>query len=70
LSEFCTLKQQITEQIKAFEGVSSVDVHISVNIVAHGVQNSLKPISNIKNIIAVASGKGYHLITAVGHWLP
>lgn len=51
-------KQQITEQIKAFEGVSSVDVHISVNIVAHGVQNSLKPISNIKNIIAVASGKG------------
>ena len=51
-------KQQITEQIKALEGVSSVDVHISVNIVAHGVQNSLKPINNIKNIIAVASGKG------------
>lgn len=51
-------KQQITEQISVLEGVSSVEVNINVNIVAHGVQNSLKPISNIKNIIAVASGKG------------
>ena len=51
-------KQQITDQIAALEGVSSVDVNISVSIVAHGVQNSLKPVNNIKNIIAVASGKG------------
>jgi len=51
-------KQQITDKISALEGVSSVEVNISVNIVAHGVQNSLKPVNNIKNIIAVASGKG------------
>ncbi len=51
-------KQQITDKIVALEGVSSVTVNISVNIVAHGVQNSLKPVSNIKNIIAIASGKG------------
>ena len=51
-------KQQITDKISALEGVNSVEVNISVNIVAHGVQNSLKPVNNIKNIIAVASGKG------------
>ncbi|WP_428356639.1 iron-sulfur cluster carrier protein ApbC [Methyloprofundus sp.] len=51
-------KQQVTEQITALEGVSSAEVHISVNIVPHGVQNALKPIANIKNIIAIASGKG------------
>lgn len=51
-------KQQIIDKISALEGVTSVDVNISVNIVAHSVQNSLKPVNNIKNIIAVASGKG------------
>jgi len=51
-------KQQISDKIKSLEGVESVEVVISVNIVAHGVQNSLKPIENIKNIVAVASGKG------------
>lgn len=52
------LKQQITQQIAALNGVSSVEVKISINIVAHGVQSSLKPVKNIKNIIAVASAKG------------
>lgn len=51
-------KQQITDKLLAMEGVEAVDVDISVKIVTHGVQNSLKPIKNIKNIIAVASGKG------------
>ncbi len=51
-------KQQITDKISELEGVDSVDVNISVNIVAHGVQNALKPVNNIKNIIAIASGKG------------
>ena len=31
---------------------------VSWNIVAHSVQKSLKPIDSVKNIIAVASGKG------------
>jgi len=51
-------KQQISDKIQSLEGVESVEVVVSVNIVAHGVQNSLKPIENIKNIVAVASGKG------------
>lgn len=51
-------KQQITDKLATLEWVSSVEVNINVNIVAHGVQNSLKPVDNIKNIIAIASGKG------------
>ena len=31
---------------------------LTTKIVAHSVQKSLKPIDNVKNIIAVASGKG------------
>jgi len=33
-------------------------VEISANIVAHGVQRNLKPLPEVRNIIAVASGKG------------
>ncbi len=51
-------KQQITDKIQALDGVNKVDVDVNVKIVSHGVQNTLKPIENIKNIIAVASGKG------------
>lgn len=40
------------------DGVSSADVDVSWEIKAHSVQKSLKPIDNVKNIIAVASGKG------------
>ena len=36
----------------------SVCVDIATDIVAHGVQTSLKPLPGIKNVIAVASGKG------------
>src|SRR4030066_235731 len=33
-------------------------INISSRIVAHGVQKGVKPIEGVKNIIAVASGKG------------
>jgi len=44
--------------VEAVDGVSSCDVSVSWKVVAHSVQKSLKPIDNVKNIIAVASGKG------------
>ena len=37
-------------------GIDTVDV--SAEIVAHGVQRNLSPLKGIKNVIAVASGKG------------
>jgi len=48
----------VKEKVAALDGVSEVEVAISSKIVAHSVQKALKPIDNIKNIIAVASGKG------------
>jgi ATP-binding protein involved in chromosome partitioning len=48
----------LKEKVAAVDGVSEVEVAISSKIVAHSVQKALKPIDNIKNIIAVASGKG------------
>ncbi|MCU7890594.1 MAG: iron-sulfur cluster carrier protein ApbC [Candidatus Thiodiazotropha sp. (ex Ustalcina ferruginea)] len=48
----------VKSAVAALPGVESVDVAISSKVVAHSVQKALKPIDNIKNIIAVASGKG------------
>jgi len=44
--------------IRAATGAADVKVHFSTRIVAHGVQPTLKPLENVRNIIAVASGKG------------
>ncbi|MCB1750811.1 MAG: iron-sulfur cluster carrier protein ApbC [Gammaproteobacteria bacterium] len=48
----------VTERVASVDGVSSVEVNVGWKVVAHSVQKSLKPIDNVKNIIAVASGKG------------
>lgn len=55
---FPELKSAIVAQLKTHPGVDSVEVNITANIVAHAVQQSLKPFPAIKNILAVASGKG------------
>jgi ATP-binding protein involved in chromosome partitioning len=56
------VQQAIADAVKArteaVDGVGSAEVSVDWKVVAHSVQKSLKPIDNIKNIIAVASGKG------------
>jgi len=52
------IARALSERIEAVEGVSAAQVEVMSKIVAHSVQKALKPIDNIKNIIAVASGKG------------
>ncbi len=52
------LEQLLKEKVEAVAGVGSAEVTVGWNIIAHSVQKSLKPIDNVKNIIAVASGKG------------
>ncbi|WJW76057.1 iron-sulfur cluster carrier protein ApbC [Thiohalobacter sp. IOR34] len=52
------LAAKLKEQVAALEGVDEVQVEVSSNIVAHAVQKGVEPIKGIKNIIAVASGKG------------
>ena len=48
----------VEEKIRALEGVERVEVDADWEIQAHSVQKSLKPLQNIRNVIAVASGKG------------
>jgi ATP-binding protein involved in chromosome partitioning len=48
----------VKAQVEGLDGVASAEVTVTSKIVAHSVQKSLKPIDNVKNIIAVASGKG------------
>ena len=53
-----TLAKEITEKILAVDGVDNADVEVGWKIVSHAVQKNLSPLPNVKNIIAVASGKG------------
>ncbi|MCK9608760.1 MAG: iron-sulfur cluster carrier protein ApbC [Methylomonas sp.] len=52
------LTAQLQQKLTTLAGIGTVQLDISVNIVAHSVQKTLKPLPNVKNIIAVASGKG------------
>ncbi len=49
---------QLKEKVEALDGVSEASVNISSRIVSHSVQQGVQPIEGVKNIIAVASGKG------------
>lgn len=55
---FHTLKKEVQEKLAAIEGIGDIDVNVSSVIKSHSVQQNLKPLPGIKNIIAVASGKG------------
>lgn len=52
------LKQNLEQKLASLSGIGKITVDISVNIVAHSVQKALKPLPGVKNIIAIASGKG------------
>ena len=57
-SAFDSIRAQIATELSAETGAGSVEVELSTRIIAHSVQSNLQPIPGIKNIIAVASGKG------------
>jgi ATP-binding protein involved in chromosome partitioning len=52
------LAEQVRAKVAAIKGVSKVEVKVETRITAHAVQKNLKPLEGIRNIIAVASGKG------------
>ncbi|NOS73988.1 MAG: iron-sulfur cluster carrier protein ApbC [Methyloglobulus sp.] len=58
LSYHNELKAAVEQQLKTLVDVGSITVEVSTKIISHAVQQALKPQPNIKNIIAVASGKG------------
>ncbi|HUQ77212.1 MAG TPA: iron-sulfur cluster carrier protein ApbC [Burkholderiales bacterium] len=51
------IRRQVTQALKQ-AGAGSATVKVSSRVVAHAVQRGVKLIPGIKNIIAVASGKG------------
>jgi ATP-binding protein involved in chromosome partitioning len=52
------MKAMIGDKLRALPGIGPVTVSVACKIVAHAVQRGVKLVPNIRNIIAVASGKG------------
>jgi ATP-binding protein involved in chromosome partitioning len=48
----------VIAKLRTIPGIGNVSVNVTVKIVAHTVQRGLKPLPGVKNIIAIASGKG------------
>ncbi|MBP7982115.1 MAG: P-loop NTPase, partial [Arenimonas sp.] len=56
--EHPALIARISERLKSRLGAQAVSIHITTKIPAHKVQKELSPLPGVKNIIAIASGKG------------
>jgi len=52
------VKASIEREVMAGTGASAVAVDVSTRVSAHRVQKDLTPLPGVKNIVAVASGKG------------
>ena len=57
-SQFATLRHALVDAVMKVGGVQAVQVNLSVKIVAHAVQRGVQLLPKVKNIVAVASGKG------------
>ncbi|MDO8348450.1 MAG: iron-sulfur cluster carrier protein ApbC [Rugosibacter sp.] len=57
-SQIDTLRAAIIAQLKTVPGIGNISVNVYSKIVTHAVQRGVKLIPGVKNIIAVASGKG------------
>jgi len=57
-SQLEPIRKQVSDALKALPGVGGVTVNVTMKIVSHAVQRGVKLIPGVKNIIAVASGKG------------
>ncbi len=52
------LRRQVVGALRALPGVTNVSANVYQKIVAHAVQRGVKTLPHVKNIVAVASGKG------------
>lgn len=57
-SQFESVHEQVETALRALPGVTAVDLKVSSKIIAHAVQRGIRLLPGVKNIIAVASGKG------------
>ena len=57
-SQLPIIRQIVLDKLNTITGIGAVSVEVSFKIVSHSVQRGVKLIPGVKNIIAVASGKG------------
>jgi ATP-binding protein involved in chromosome partitioning len=57
-SQIDGIRRQAIAAVRALPGVTNVSANVFQKIVAHAVQRGVKTLANVRNIIAVASGKG------------
>ncbi|MET0265260.1 MAG: iron-sulfur cluster carrier protein ApbC [Duganella sp.] len=58
VSQFDAIRSSVSSALEALPGAGTASVGVSSKIISHTVQRGLKLMPNVKNIIAVASGKG------------
>lgn len=51
-------RKLVAEKLRSIPGVGAVNVSVTSKIVSHSVQRGVKLVPGVKNIVAVASGKG------------
>ena len=52
------IRRAVIARLKSVPGIGNISVNVSQKIVSHAVQRGVKLLPNVKNIIAIASGKG------------
>src|SRR5574337_561402 len=57
-SQIPALRQALVAAVRGVPGVGNVSANLGVKIIAHAVQRGVQLLSGVKNIVAVASGKG------------
>ena len=57
-SQIPALRQALIAAARGVPGVDNVSANVTVNIIAHAAQRGVQLLPQVKNIIAVASGKG------------
>ena len=57
-SQFPAFRKSLIAAAKTVPGVDNVSVNITIKVASHSVQRGVQLLPNVKNIVAVASGKG------------
>ena len=57
-SQIELIRRMVTDALSRVDGVGKLHVHVYAKIFAHSAQRGVKLLPNVRNIIAVASGKG------------
>jgi ATP-binding protein involved in chromosome partitioning len=57
-SQIPALRRALVEAVRGVQGVANVSVNLATKVIAHSVQRGVQLLPGVKNIVAVASGKG------------